>query len=237
MNVYIYSSKWLPWDNTLFYITNNWEISDHSKYNHTMNWYGTAQYETLSSWIKVADFSGSNLIYSASFNEANSSTTFTMHCWFKAKSNTWEASFSGWMWRNQNSSSTTDRWWAKWQRDNWTSKWYIIYWPSSSSRASNTNVAITQDTSNFALYTVTINWWNVVLYKNAVQIWTWSWATIRWWSSTGTNISLWWNWSYSWATGQLVACYIWEFILENKLETLSEIQNYFNSTKSLYWIS
>lgn len=229
--------SYIPNANTLFYVTNDWEITDHSQYNHTMSWLWTSSYTTLSTWVKVADFDGTNLIYSSTFNEANNSTTFTMHCWYKAKSDTTEATFAWWMWRNQDSSSTTDRWWAKWQRDSWTSNWYVIYWPSSSSRASNTSVAITQDTSKFELYTFTINGWTVVVYKNAVQVGTRSWATIRWWSSTWTSISLWWYRAYDGSTWQIAPCYLWEFILENKVQTLGEIQSYFNNNKSLYWIS
>ena len=244
MNVYIYKDNgyvpYVPTSNTLFYVTNNWEISDHSQYNHTMNWYWTGQYTTLSTWQKVAKFDWSNLIHSNSFNEANSYTTFTMH-WRVKKTSTVTSDTSPfwWMWRNQNSSSTTDRWWAKWQTEPWaTTNWYIIYWWWTSDWIKNTSVWFIPSTSSFDLMTVTINWKTISIYKNATQVWSWTWSVnILWWSTTWTTIFAWWAWTYNWTAAAFQPFEMWEFILEKRVWTANEIANYYNNTKSLYWIS
>lgn len=231
-----------PTSDTLFYITNDGEISDHSQYNHTMNWYWTQGFSTLSSWVKVADFTWSNAIYSDRFEESKWISTFTMHIWVKLKSSSTtsdEKCFWWWMWRAPDS-TTTDRWWIKWQRSASTNPFYIIYWTSSTTRQQSTTWQITPSTTQFDLFTVTANWWTIVTYKNWAQIWTWSWSTLNWWNSTsvtGTHFSLWWstsddNWTIS--LWQLIGCYIWESILEKKVETVSEIQEYYNKSKILY---
>ena len=237
----------VPNSDTILFIKWNWDITDYSQNHLSTYWSWTASYSTLSNWRKVLNFDWNNIVYSEKLNWTILSTSmvnFTVHIWVKSKNwyNTWDASFWGWMWRSQSSSSTTDRRWAKWQRDSWASTFYIIYWPSSSSRESNTSYYISYSNTDFWLYSFTINWRTVKLYKNWSLVSTWTWSyNIRWcnsWSDTSTHFSLWGiTSSSSWtvAPWQQVPCYIWESAFLKKTETDAEVLNFYNKTKKHYW--
>ena len=228
---------WKPSANTLFYIKNDWEISDHSQYAHVMNWYWTEQYTTLSNGRKVAKFNWSNLIHSDPYNEWNSYTTFTLHWWLRKTSTvSSDTSPFWWMWRSQSSSSTTDRWWAKWQTEPLaTSNWYIIYWWWTTEWIRNLNVWYIPSTSSFDLMTFTFNWKTVKVYKNATLIWSWTWSiNIKWWSTTWTTLFAWWWWSYNWIWNAFQPCEMWEIVLEKITETDAEVLNFYNKTKNHY---
>lgn len=228
---------WHPSANTLFYIKNDWEISDHSSYNHTMNWYWTAKYSTLSNWRKVLDIDWTNATYSNIFNESLNKTTFTMHIWAKYKqSPVWDRVLWWWCWRNKNASDTTDRWWARFQNAVWDYKTVALVWWNSNSWISNLDTYWVQaSTSEFRLFTITINWWTYKIYQNWSLVWTMSSSTIRWWSSTWTRFQLWmcaFSDLSTWCPP--IKAYIWEAVLEDKTESDAEVLNFYNKTKNHY---
>lgn len=237
----VYPEGYVPNANTLFYITNNWEITDHSSYNHSMSWYWTAKYSTLASWQKVLDLDWTNAVKSSQFTEANNKTNFTQHCRVKLKSWTQEEHLIGRCWRSKSDSGSSDRWGARFQRDSWKSTFYILIWPNSSNWVNTEGLWLytTPGTSDFVLLTFTISWGTYKIYKNAVLVWTASSSSIRWWSSTWPVYYEWAAFFSDWSlwSNYLAKCYMWETILEDKVETQAEITEYFNLTKALYWVS
>lgn len=238
----VFPKGYTPNANTLFYVTNNWDISDHSQYNHTMQWKGTANFETLSSWIKVASLWWGNFPFSNQFTEANNKTSFTLHIRVKLKSwNPSEIIIGWWCWRNPSWTDTWDRWGARFQSDTAWSRTYILYGPNSTSWV-NTESAwslyTSLSTSAFALLTATISWGTTKIYKNWSLVGSLSSSSIRWWSSTWPRF---YYWGIVYPNGDTWVAWMYgyfgEVILEDKVETQAEIQEYYNLTKSLYWIS
>ena len=229
-------------DNTLFFITNDWNFNDYSPYRHKMNSYWTATYTTLSNWNKVYYWDWTRYIYSDFQKDANNNTAFTMHIWFKWKSAITSAETTIW-WRMMRNWNGSDRWWAKFQSlyNQWYySRYGIIYWPNYSDWVRNDSLWIDFSTSAFKLFTVTINWSSVSMYENwaAKSSWTWSYP-IQWWTSLGTSFYYWWWWGYyDWLTTptNILSWYRWDIILEKRVWSASEIQTYYNNSKSLFWL-
>ena len=229
---------WHPSANTLFYIKNDWEIADHSQYAHVMSWYWTSKFYTLSNWRKVAHFDWNNWIHSNQFTQANNKTTFTLHWWWQYLwYNTNNGNVFWWVWRSKSSSSTSDRWWLWLQTLEWDdSKNTLIYWVSDSvwwTVPTSSHVDVPSWT--FKLFSITVNWNSFKIYINWTLTKSFTWNTIRWWSSTWPVFWLWklfysdwtlWNW---WPL-----CYIWETVLEDKTETDAEVLNFYNKTKNHY---
>ena len=198
-----------------------------------MNWSWTQSFETISTWRKVASFNWSNAVYCTRFAEWIWKTAFTMHFRMKNKVN---YANTIWWWRDRNNSwpSTTDKWWLWFFADNSTKQypsWWAIDWQSAS-------IWINTYTSAFYLYTATINWRTVNIYKNGNLVWTRTWSyNIIWWSNTWWKFFYWWHIWYSetslssWSWSQL---YIWEIVVEDKVETVAEIQYFYNKTKNHY---
>ena len=201
-----------------------------------MSWYWTPKFFTLWNWRKVADFDWTNMTRSTNkFTEANWYTTFTMHIWLKNKSSSVSNVIWWWRWRNSASMSTTDRWWALvWNNSYW--KEYVSWWATNWVWQDTWNNALSPDTANFYLYTFTINWRTVKIYKNWVLQYTYTWSyNIIWWSNTWTFFYLWWHFDYStmeWSSFE--PCYMWEVALEKIVETDAQILEFYNKTKNHY---
>ena len=230
---------YVPNANTLFFLKNDWDIKDYSSYNHTMQWYWTAKYSTLSTGRKVLDLSWNNLTFSNQFTEANNKTKFTLHQRIKLKNwNPNEIVFWWRTWRNKSWTDTWDRWWARFQSDSAWSRSYILAWPNSTNWINTEtwwSLYTSIWTSEFALLSATVNWWTYKLYKNWTLVWTYSSSTIRWWSSIWPRFYLWWcvypDWTL-WLAWLLA--YIWEAVLEDKVETDAQVLDFYNRTKKHY---
>ena len=239
MGVYLWTDEWLPTDNTIFYVKNNGDILDYSKYGHTMSWYWTSGYYTLPNWRKVADFDGTNLVYSATFTETINTTTFTYHAWMKNKDSTFTGTqaLCGWRDRNESSISTTDRWGAVIIANN-SSMQFVSWGATNWVWQSDDYLWINADTSDFYLYSYTLNWKTVNIYKNAQLVGTWTWSyNIIWWSNTPTHLYMGWIYGYDGRNPNAFSrVYMWENILENRIWTSDEITAYYNGSKGLYWL-
>ena len=241
MWLYIYADlpRYTPTENTLFYLKNDWDIIDYSDYGHTVNWAWTADYTTLNTWIKVVHTTSSSWVYSNYFTESIGKTTFTMHIWFKWISSP-SSEYTMWWWMGRaGSTTTTDRWWAKRQASANSANLYVVYWANNTNWQLNQNYYITYSTSAFQLYTVTVSWSTVTLYKNGSQVASWSWSyPMVGWSNTGTCLYLWIGWYRDWsAISNGTPWYFWETILEDRVWTQTEIAAYYNLIKGNYWLS
>lgn len=227
-----YKQGWKPWANTLLYLPiDNSDTSsivyDHSTNQTDFNWYGTASYDTLSSWKKVLSFTWSNGIYidSALFtswpatvnlwlyrdgNQANDSWVFTLqhggsssNTWFIITffNNTYLTSFlgtgSGWVWLN-NRENTDNQTWIQ--------------------------VTTTYENWTMKMY---INW----ILKQTIS-WNMSFNQIQ---ATSLGFSRYVDSVFQ--NTRFLNWKIWSIIVEDKARIAEEVADYFDQTKSLYWIS
>lgn len=212
---------WTPWANTTLYLPLNWDITD--PYNQvTYNWVWTSSFATWSTGVQAANFTWSNAI------ALGTSTDFI---W-----NTWECTTLFWF--TTTSPSTEQRCSLNL---NWeyfminritggklnghaltTSNEYSVSWTTS----------IVANTKYLATITRKENW-KMCVYLN----WNLEWETnIRW-----TFKSLpyqFWQHIGAWRLGnsEFWRWMIKDFIIENRERTAQEISDYYNQTKSNYWI-
>ena len=233
----VFPKGYTPTNTTFFYITWNWELTDRSQYSHTPETYWTINYTTLSNWQKVINFSWSSSVFYR-FSEGIGKTQFTGHMRIRDKSTSISNMISFWR-RDRNSSgpSTTDKWWAL-INTNYNKR--TVSWWGSGDWQDTWSLWVSPQTSSFYLYSFSIDWRTCRIYKNWVLQGTYTWyVDIRGGSSTWWYFYLW-SWrgyTYSEAPNWFANAYIWECILDWKIRTQTEIQEYYNLTKSLYWIS
>jgi len=223
-----YIGEWTPYtptSDTLAYYPLNWNLKDYSWNWHNGTWStGTAKYNTLSSWLKVAEFSWWVSRVTTTF----SGTPKTVSLWvYKSTSlsdpfvNTWK--------------------WIAWQNieDNWT--WWLFRLINSSARP---NKVIYQN-GNYDSYRVEKTesyydkWINLVITNS----WSTSLFYVNWVyvGSVSNNISTWGSlWigttPYDTSANNTLYWYVSDLILENIVWNSTKITNYYNQTKSNYWL-
>lgn len=224
MNVYIYSNKWLPWENTLLY----WPLTENAN-DYSWNSNNGTVYSSVSFSSNWAYFSWSN--YTTNFIEFPSSfypwTSFTVSLRIKR-------------WENNKEIRIFSDWWSNYRRVLWAlaNDWYmnLLFGNGNTSQSDWTSIQ-TYSANTWYNYVLVKNWASATLYRNWELVWTHTfsynpnpgWLAVweYWiWNIRTTSSS-----SYTWTW------YIKDYIIENKLWTAQEVQDYYNNTKSLYWIS
>ena len=219
--VYEAPREWKPWANTIAYWSLDGVDTDYTwNYNMTV---APSSYQTLSSWKKVWQFSWYKAetvpdgIWTATFNRWN----MTMSFWYRPTVTTMTMVFyfewSG-SWRN----AEIDTYWDRiefrlWNWSNW--QWTVS---ASTTIIANTwyHIVLTYNGSKFQLYCN----WTAIWTATSLTYPTWSWDN---------RCVLW----YSWWTGlPNKNIMLWDFIIENKARTAQEISDYYNQTKSDYWL-
>ena len=209
--------KWHPWADTIAYypLNSTTTVNDQSGNNRnlTNSWVTFWIYQ----WVDCASFNGSSYMY-------RSDSLFI-----------WSADFTVNLWYSRggeffNHSNIISIWTANWTNsfiiwgENNTNK--IMIWGWTNDR----NTGYVPPLNTWINICVTHSNWALNVYVNWSLIYTWTVSyTI---TSTATNIWSWVQWS-SWLK------MIWlqsELILENKVRTDAEISNYYNLTKSTYWL-
>lgn len=238
MNVYVWSNAlknafiwywWAPWSNTIAYypLTSSTTVNDMSGNNRnlTNNWWITFW---TNWWIDCASFSSSNNIWlTLSSTWLTWNPIFTLSAFINRKWYTTQISKSQVFMIWPVNSSAADVWVAiNW--DNWANNEYQ-YW---SWWVSDVNTWAYNSANEWELVTFTNDWTNKALYIN--------WTKVKEWS---LNINItWWNltiWSFPTAytnTWQRFYWYMSNVIIENKVWTATEVLNYYNLTKSNYWL-
>jgi len=209
----VYKKKkwWKPWANTLLYypLTSETTVNEKSWKNKdlTNTWVTFWTYQ----WVDCAYFDGSHFL--------KNETSYGL---------SWNFTASIWVYY-------TARWDYEQPRFYGDNSWNIWIWitpPSNyiwyNPRWSETSQILVSD-SGWKLLTVVYDWTNCKLYVNGANVDTTakSWYTYtdsKLWIGGYVPSPLYWKWGLS------------EFILENKARTADEISNYYNSTKSKYWL-
>jgi hypothetical protein len=198
---------WQPWANTIAYYPLETDTNDYSwnGYNLTPS---NITYTTLSSWLKVATFNGSNS-KAQTFSFYSAWWDFTVSMWIYGDWLTWTLRE---FWCN----STSDTSWRQ----------FDVYLAAPNMIRCNSATTWTNFYSNNTWYHIVVtcisNVWK--LYINTSLITTVS-LSYAW----NTNMALWYriHWNDRWWKW-----YISKFILENKWWSEEEINNYYAQT---YW--
>jgi hypothetical protein len=228
MWVYIWTDEsYYPNQNTLLYCPLKDDINDKS-WNHTMT------LNTTSYWTVEKDSTGfyhftwwyissENYTWPIQWSmsiwvkrETKTTGDTTLQRWFENTYKYWSPYYN--MWFEFNKSWYTAVW-------NWSTTYFRDIWAST--------------LWQWELWTMTYSpseWWK--MYKNWVlvdsfssnqNLWQYNWPTLIWWSNFSSHSQPTpWNQYFKW--------YLSDAIIENKVMTPSEIQEYYNRTKWAYWL-
>ena len=216
-----------PWSNTILYCPLKDDINDHSG-NHTMT------INTTSYWTVAKDSTGFYHFtwwYIASENYTWP-TQWSMSVWVKRENkSTWNTTLQRWLTNTYKNSSPfynmgfefNNSWYtAVWD---WTTTYFRDIWWAT--------------VNQWELWTMTYSpseWWK--MYKNWAlvdsfssnkNLWQYNWETLIWWNYYSSS----WR-PNPWA--QYFKWYLSDVIMEDVARTSSDVLNYFNKTKSNYWL-
>lgn len=217
--IWEYPERWHPWANTLLYFPLESNAVDVvNGVTLTSSW--TTNYTTVGG-VKSANFTKANFLYNTSVNWLPSwDVAKTMSVWIYAQgTNTF------WVW--------IASYWADAEEPG--SVFWLGLKPNSidlvMTRAysvSNEH-SLTQDQRTNSVMTYSNSLWT--LYVNGVSQVTWSETSPAYWSKVYIGQNLDWTSTASTFYGNLS-----NFILEDKARTATDILNYYNQTKSNYWL-
>lgn len=227
---FLWGPTYQPWSDTLVYYPLDWDFNDYSGNNRNLT---NSGWTFVSGWQwQVAVFASGTTAYYQNNTLFNISYPFTysvifqtdaVQTWYYNSSNPYNMPMIGI--QNWDTQSTRDKelsvwlgWILGYNYNNWT------YWVSGWSIVANTRY--------HAVYT--FDWSTQKLYLN--------------WTLVGSNSC---GWSYTgYSNARLVLAkqlnsgdvkpFTWklsEVIMEKKVWTASEVTQYLNSIKSLYWIN
>lgn len=207
---------WQPWANTIVYynIDNNDTTTIYDKansYNLTCN----ASYSTDANAGRCLSLTYNTWAWLWAYIDFW--TTYTVNVWFNC---TW--STSGW-------GSVLEEWWSSSQLPRFAM--YVRNDPLYEFRTGSVNWnTTTTSTTWWHLYTFTRDTSWCVAYIDGIQKFTVSYSAVSY--NSWSYFNLWWYVHDVWPTWLLKA-----LIIENTKRTAQEISDYFNQTKSTYWIS
>ena len=225
----IYPAGWKPNANTIAYypLTSTSTVNDLSwnSNNLTNSWATFWEYHGIDCSRLYWNFSDSwpiaymygNITWLPTWANAR---TYSFWCYNENSWNTTYVETYLFQWQASTNkmvlcASSNEFVWYYWISQYWSS-WKM--WDTPIIRWQRANHIITYDWSKFEWY---VNW---------TSRWTWTY-TINTWSN---KLSIWWA-SENWWFNAFNWCFS-EFIVENKARSADEITNYYNSTKSNYWL-
>lgn len=225
MAIYMHSNDWRPWDSTLAYYTfndqNSSQITDFSFNWKNLTWWTMPSY-VLVSWTDYAgNYANTDTTSAPYVSFWTSHNLVTVLVWAKPTAN--GQCYISYVWRDSSATDDYQNWIIRWY-NSWQIEYYESKTNSTSVRATIKSW-VSLNTRYLVWYTRTGN--SIKTYVNWTTWWTVTWISDTW------NISfylwcsnLWWRFK-----GQ-----IWECIIEYKIWTIDEILEYYNSTKSKYWL-
>lgn len=238
-NAYI-GYGWTPWSNTLLYYPLEQDWNDYSWNWHNLTWNGTPTYTVSWGTKKVVNLNGSTMGRIANLSWTYTNYTFNVRCKPTNNTTTWQEMFDNYkdgtsqtqsgdsVYINFNGTSyeqASVKDFAHQYRPNWwLNAFQNIYGTTNRSTNAWYNVCVASTSSWVKIY---VNWTQVA--SNST-----TWTIIL---DSGYNY-IWWRYRYYYNdyVNRFIG-YLSEFIMEDKTWTAQEILNYYNGTKSNYWIS
>lgn len=208
-NAYIGEYR-VPWANTIAYypLTSSSTVNDQS-------WNG---YNLTNNWASFGTYNGVDCGY---FNNANAYKSWSLF--------TWNPTFTVSIRAKITTTSAWKNFWWFWTANGagcfglWLDRTTLYTWWWNNDR----NTGYTFDT-NWHHVVFNYSSWSGIVYVDwtAVYNWTWSPNIQNDYTTIGSNA-----WLFDKRRG-----YLSEAIFEDKVRTAQEISNYYNSTKSNYWL-
>ena len=243
MNVYIWTSGVLkndyigerkpftPWADTVAYYPFNWNMNDSSWNNRNLSvaqW--TFTYWALSWWAKYVQ-TNFNSYSSQISNFPLNSNSATISFWM---------SFVYWTAWNWNTSST---YWASvfdlvWSNNvlrpvlSWLYNSSLRYWFWYINTVNQTEFYVPSVSESWHLYTIVCNWWTASIYIDWALRKTWTYTVQNWYGFILNTVA----WNSTQKRDYSSRDKLSELIFENRQWTAQEISNYYNLTKSNYWL-
>ncbi len=216
-NAYIGEYR-VPWANTIAYYKFDWNLNDSSGNNRNLSLAtGSVTYWTESWWAKYGYFNTSTYTNNYTGMPYNSSA-YTINIWYKRVGNN-----SG----EHQTVADFHTWWNYFPRLRVFSNevWYIV---------SSSNVS-TSNTDTWSNYCISISNNTATCYRNWTQVWQFA---VNSYNNTLPYFRLNTVWYVSTAAygnypadGRMST-----LIIENKARTAQEVADYYNLTKSNYWL-
>ena len=218
--LYTYQPEWQPWENTVAYYKFDWNLNDSSGNSHTLSNTGSISYSTNPYAVNL---STSNYLYFNNADTFNHDWTFNTWAYITARNTANQSTvlFSQWTWAtNSMIFCCIDYQWK-------LAMWFYnddYIWTITSPLNQWVNVCYTY---NYATktYKAYINWVKDIDGTKTTQYTVVSWNLYMWALADGPT-SL--NYRVQWKLS--------EYILENKVRTAQDVTNYYNQTKSNYWL-
>lgn len=230
--VYLWTTQvrlawWQPWANTVAYRPYQQDIDEHSGKNYTPT--GTnIVYSTLG-WVQCANVGASWWVTAVSdiLDGSASRTEQTMSFWMYLKA------LPNW----------TSRYTFEWQKQ-WLYSCYFLARSNNVYRyewvgaGSTIDVSIpSSDIWTWVYFTLVNSASWKYMYKNGVQIWTWTWSSRPWGNRPNDYQQANNNFCDRGGTATGGNLGLRELIWENRVWTAQEISDYYDQTKWDYWIS
>ncbi len=215
-----FNQWWQPWANTiLYYSFNNWNLNDDSGNGNNWTWVnGTWSFIDVSSGNKAADMDNTYAIS------------------IPVKVPTWDFTYSIYMYMEWNVNKTYQAllWVATWNSnaihyqystDAWAWLWILVSLFEAQSYATWSllstqvwhHICLTRSWDDWAIY---IDWVSARTFTKA-------------WTPSQTDT--WYVWK-AYTDNRYFDGYLDEVILEDKARTAQEVADYYNITKSNYWL-
>lgn len=207
--IWVDEQGWQPWANTFMYLPMKTDFNDATWNNTITNTWATI---TTLDWISCWYFNSNRLTCSES---PIWTTDYTISVWIKANG-TW----NWWIiWSNHNAIYSWDVFILNYNSSKFSYEWYRNYDGTSV-------IASTMPTANIRQH---ICYANRKIYLNWTDVTStvWSWTMLPWYPYT------------IWQKHNGGDAYLWymsELIVETVWWTAQEISDYYNQTKSLYWL-
>lgn len=210
---------WQPWANTIAYYPLVTNANDTTSNHNDMT--ADALITFSSDWAYLPSGTGNSFEWLLEPNTVSipSTWTYTILWWQKTL---WVVS--------------GDARWLDLQYSSWSNNRLFTAWNTNGNynfhNTSGGVLTATENANTRYLNAITINNWVVEAYVNGTKLTgsltlntSVSYSFLRWWQEG----SLWANRALHW--------YLKDIIIEDKCWTVQEVSDYFNQTKSLYWIS
>ena len=226
MNIYVWNNEWLPGENTLVYypLTSTTTVNDMSGNNRNLT----------NSWVTFWTYAGVDCAY---FPRSNSKKLY----WTLPLSWTQNFTFNVWINRQWKTFYEHGNWQIVDLWNPWTN--YVQFWIGINDD-SNKYVAWTRWNDKTASTTNTTNTWNMVTVTH--QSWTVK-MYVNWtliindtisFNVANTNFTVW-SFQSGIDSQTDYFAYYWymsKLICESSIWTAQEVSDYYNSTKSNYWL-
>lgn len=208
----VWTAWYKPWTNTVIYLPMKTDLLDHWPNSIAIT---NTNSVSISNWAWYFWWASRRLSFT---NPTNMSGSWTISTWFKTSSNAQQWIFTQWTWAINKclhcGYSETSRWlvlaFYSNDMDSWSTSWTDWNWH---------HVAFTYN-----------GWWSTIIYLDWAVLKSWSLSSLATWNNTGVI------WDYAASTGNTFNGYMSEFIIESVVRTASDIQKYYNQTKSNYWL-